>query len=166
MYISILFFKINKLNFDISIYISIVKNKMSSLCEIREIKKYVDYFYNTTKSDFDESVNPVIIESALIYQYLLVKYMGKKDSVQNIINSYNGEIGLIEPGNGNITCCLEALFSRYTFCHVHSSFHDAYGRFYTRYGYGSGHCYLFHNLPTFCKKSIVLKYYWCVIFIL
>ena len=87
---------------------------MSNLCEIREIKKYVDYFYNTTKSDFDENVNPVIIKSALIYQYLLLKYTGKKDSVKNIINSYNGEIGLIGPGNGNITCCLEALFSRYT----------------------------------------------------
>ena len=91
---------------------------MSNLCEIREIKKYVDYFYNTTKSDFDENVNPVIIKSALIYQYLLLKYTGKKDSVKNIINSYNGEIGLIGPGNGNITCCLEVLFSRYTFCHL------------------------------------------------
>ena len=118
----ILFFKINKLNFDICIYISIVKNTMSNLCEIREIKKYVEYFYNTTESDFDENVNPVIIKSALIYQYLLLKYTGKKDSVKNIINSYNGEIGLIGPGNGNITCCLEALFSRYTFCHDHSSF--------------------------------------------
>ena len=66
---------------------------MSNLGEIREIKKYVDFFYNITKSDFDENVNPVIIKSALIYQYLLVKYAGKKDSVKNIINSYNGEIG-------------------------------------------------------------------------
>ena len=93
---------------------------MSNLGEIREIK-------NNIKSDFDENVNPVIIKSALIYQYLLVKYAGKKDSVKNIINSYNGEICLIGPGNGNITCCLEELFSRYTFCHDHSSFHDAYG---------------------------------------
>ena len=126
---------------------------MSNRGEIREIKKYVDYFYEATKSHFDENVNPVIIKSALIYQYLLVKYTGKKDSVKNIINSYNGAIGLIGPGNGRITCCLEALFSRYTFCHDHSSFHDAYGRFYTRYDYGSGYCYLFHNLPTFCKKN-------------
>ena len=126
---------------------------MSNLGEIREIKKYVDYFYETTMSDFDENVNPVIIKTALIYQYLLVKYAGKKDSVRNIINSYNGEICLIGPGNGRITCCLETLFSRYTFFHDHSSFHDAYGRFYTRYGYGSGYCYLFHNLPKFCKKN-------------
>ena len=129
---------------------------MSTLGEIREIKKYVDFFYKTTKSDLDDTegnVNPVIIKLALIYQYLLVKYTGKKDSVKNIINSYNGESGLIGPGNGNITCCLEALFSRYTFCHDHSSFHDAYGRFYTRYGYGSGYCYSFHNLPKFCKKN-------------
>ena len=126
---------------------------MSNLDEIREIKKYVDYFYEATKSDLDDDVNPIIIKSALIYQYLLLKYRRKKDSVKNIINSYNGEIGLIGPGNGNITCCLEALFSRCTFCHDHSSFHDAYGRFYTRYGYGSGYCYLFHNLPNFCKKN-------------
>ena len=140
---------------------------MSNLHEIREIKKYVDYFYETTKSDFDENVNPVIIKSALIYQYLLLKYIRKKDSVKNIINSYNGEIGLIGPGNGRITCCLEALFSRCTFCHDHSSFHDAYGRFYTRYGYGSGYCYLFSQFTKILqKKSIVWKYYWFIIFIL
>ena len=98
---------------------------MSNLGEIREIKKYVDFFYEAAKSDFDDNVNPVIIKSALIYQYLLVKYTGKKDSVKDIINSYNGEIGLIGPGNGRITCCLETLFSRYAFCHDHSSFHDA-----------------------------------------
>ena len=136
---------------------------MTNLCEIREIKKYIDYFYETTKTDFDENVNPVILKSALIYQYLLLKYMEKEDSVKYIINSYNGEIGLIGPGNGSITCCLEALFSRCTFCHDHSSFHDAYGPFYTRYGYGSGYCYLFHNLPKFCKKihclEILLVYY-------
>ena len=109
---------------------------MSNLEEIREIKKYVDFFYEDTKSDFDDDVNPVIIKSALIYQYLLVKYVGIKENVKSIINSYDGEIGLIGPGNGRITCCLEALFSRYSFCHVHSAFHDAYGRFYNRYGYG------------------------------
>ena len=125
---------------------------MSNLGEIREIKKYVDYFYEKTKSDFDADVNPAIIKSALIYQYLLVKYVGKIDSVESIIDSYQGEIGLIGPGNGRITCCLEALFSRYSFSHVHSIFHDAYGRFYNRYGYGSGYCYLFHNLPNFIKK--------------
>ena len=117
---------------------------MSHHGEIREIKKYVDYFYEATKSDLDDTegnVNPVIIKSTLIYQYLLVKYMGKKDSVQNIINSHNGETGLIGPGNGRITCCLEALFSRYTFCHVRSSFHDAYSRFYTIYGSDIGYCY-------------------------
>ena len=69
------------------------------------------------------------------------------------MNSYNGEIGLIGPGNGRITRCLEALFSLYSFCHVHSSFHDTDGRFYIRYGYGSGYCYLFHNLPKFSKKN-------------
>ena len=122
---------------------------MSNLCGIRCIKKYVDYFYEKTKSDFDADVNPVIIKSALINQYLLVEYAGKKDSAKSIINSYQGEIGLIGPGSVRITCCLEALFYRCSFCHAHSIFHDAYGRFYNRYGYGSGYCYLFHNLPNF-----------------
>ena len=124
---------------------------MSNLGEIREIKKYVDYFYKKTKSDFDADVNPVIIKSALIYQYLQIKCVGKIDSVKSIIDSYQCKIGLIGPGNGRITCCLEALFSRYSFCHAHSIFHDAYGRFYNRCGRGSGYCYLFHNLPNFCK---------------
>ena len=104
-------------------------------------------------SDFDDNVNAVIIKSALIYQYLQLKYVGKKDSVRTIINSYQDEISLIGPGNGRIICCLEALFSRHSFCHVHSSHHDVYDRFYNRYGYGSGYCYLFHNLPNFCKKK-------------
>ena len=125
---------------------------MSNLGEIRENKKYVDYFYEKTKSDFDADVDPVVIKSAIIYQYLQIKYVGKIDSVKSIIDSYQGEIGLIGPGNGRITCCLEALFSRYSFCHAHSIFHYAYGRFYNRYGYGSGYCYLFHNLPNFFKK--------------
>ena len=51
---------------------------MSNLGEIREIEIYVDFFYEKTKSDFDDNVNPVNIKSALIYQFLLVKYTGKK----------------------------------------------------------------------------------------
>ena len=60
--------------------------KISNLGEIREIKKYADYFYQATKSDFYVDFNPVIIKSALIYQYLLVKYVGKIDSVKSIID--------------------------------------------------------------------------------
>ena len=81
-----------------------------------------------------------------------------------MINSSNGEIGLIGPGNGRITCCLEALFSRHSFCHVYSSFHDAYGQFYNRYGYGSGYCYLFRNLPNFCQKNSWYVNIICLIF--
>ena len=103
---------------------------MSNLDEIKDIKKCVDYFYEKTKSDFEEDVNPFIIKSTLIYQYLQIRYVGQIDSVKIIIDSYQGEIGLIGPGNGRITCCLEALFSRYSFCHAHSIFHDAYDRFY------------------------------------
>ena len=125
---------------------------MSNIGEIREIKKNVDYFYEKTKSDFEADIDPVIIKSALIYQYLQIKYVGKLDSVKSIIDSYQSEIGLIGTGNGKITCCLEALFSRYSFYNTDGIFHDAYGRFYNRYGYGSGSCYLFHNLPNFCKK--------------
>ena len=125
---------------------------MSDLGEIREIKKYVDYSYEKTKSYFGADVDPVNIKSTLIHQYLQMGVC-KIDRVKSIIDSYQGEIGLIGPGNGRIACCLEALFSRYSFCHAHSIFHDAYGRFYNRYGYGSGYCYLFHNLPNFIKKS-------------
>ena len=89
----------------------------------------MDNFYEKAKSDLYADVDPVIIKSALIYQYLPVKYVGKIDIVKSILDSYQGEIGLIGPGNGRITCCLEVLFSRYSFCHAHSIFHDAYGRF-------------------------------------
>ena len=125
---------------------------MSNLGEIREIKKYVDYFYEKAKSDYEKDVDPVIIKSALIYQYLQIKYVAKIDSVESIMDSCQGEIGLIGPGNGRITCCLEALLSQYSFYNTDGIFHDAYGRFYNRYGYGSGSCYLFHNLPNFIEK--------------
>ena len=93
------------------------------------------------------------IKSSLIYQYLQIRYVGKIDSVKSMIDSYQREIGLIGPGNGRITCCLEALFYQYSFCHANSIFQDAYGRFYNRYGHGSGYCYLFHNLPNIIEKD-------------
>ena len=126
---------------------------MSDLGEIKDIEKYVGYFYEKTEKDLEEDVNPVIIKSALIYQYLQIKYVGEIDSGKSIIDSYQGEIGLIRPGNGRIRCCLDVFFSRYSFCHAHSMFHDAYGRFYNTYGYGGGYCYLFHNLPNFIKNN-------------
>ena len=43
---------------------------MSNLGEIKEIKKYVGYFYEKRKSDFEADIDPVIIKSALICQYL------------------------------------------------------------------------------------------------
>ena len=45
---------------------------MSNLGEVKDLKKYLSYFYEGTKSDFEEDVNPVIIKSALIYQYLQI----------------------------------------------------------------------------------------------
>ena len=51
---------------------------MTNLHEIREIKKYIEYFYEATKSDYDENVYPVIIKSALIYRYSLLNIQVKK----------------------------------------------------------------------------------------
>ena len=56
--------------------------KCQIFSEIREIKKYVNYFCEKTKSDFDADINPVIIKSALICQHLQIKYVGKIDSVK------------------------------------------------------------------------------------
>ena len=84
---------------------------MSNLGEIREIRKCVDYFYEKTKSDFEADIDPVIIISAIIYQYLQIKYVSKIDSVKSIIDSYQGEIGLIGPGNGKITLFRGTIFS-------------------------------------------------------
>ena len=72
----------------------------------------MDYLYEKTKSGFDADVNPVIINSALIHQYLQIKYVGKIHSVKSIIDSYQGQIGFIGTGNGRITCCLEVSFDR------------------------------------------------------
>ena len=82
--------------------------KMSYIYKIKIFQKHANYFHENVKKDFDNEINPVIIISVLIHQYLQLKCLGRKDSIKSIIDSYQGEIGLTGPGNGIITCCLEA----------------------------------------------------------
>ena len=124
------------------------------------VKKYVSKTLNTNPRDViyyihqnDIDNTTPITASALAYQYLYKTHFNKIISVSTILDEYEGEIGLIGPGNGNCTAALECLFGEFSFCHTHSILHDAYGRFYAKYGLDRGYCYAIKNSTRFMKKS-------------
>ena len=100
------------------------------------------------------SVDTQILRSALIYQKLLAVYLNETVSVAEIVREHNGEIGKLGFGNGRMTSILEKLFGRFVVFHIHSAFHDAYGRFYKKYRMGRGYTYPLSGncIPSFVKR--------------
>ena len=75
-------------------------------------------------------------------------------TISEILDLYDGEIGLLGPGNGCLTKILEKLFGKIKCCHLHSCFHDAYGRVFTKYQRGRGYCYVLpENITPHCLKN-------------
>ena len=71
-----------------------------------------------------------------------------------MLDLYDGEIGLIGPGNSCFTQVLERLFGKFKCCHLHSAFYDAYGRFFIKYRLGRGYCYVIpKNMTTHWLKN-------------
>ena len=74
--------------------------------------------------------------------------------INDILELYDGEIGLIGPGSGCFTHILEKLFGKIKCCHLHSAMHDAYGRFLIKYQRGRGYCYVIpENITPYCFKN-------------
>ena len=44
------------------------------------------------------------------------------------------------------------MFGKSLFCHTHSILHDAYGRFYKKYGLDRGYCYALKRSKKFMKR--------------
>ena len=99
---------------------------------IKEIIKYVNYFFNKAKQQYNH-INDVVLKSALVYQYLYHKNFNEYISIDNILQLNNGEFGLLGPGNGRITRFLEGMFGQFDVLHSHSIIHDAFGRFYDHF---------------------------------
>lgn len=91
-----------------------------------------------------EMVDPRIIQSCLIYQYLCETLLNKQVELSEII-SQEPDMGLIGPGNGKITSILEKCFKGNYTIEIHAIFHDAFGRFYLKYEKGPGYLYTFSN---------------------
>ena len=121
---------------------------------IKESIKYINYSLEETKQQHN-SVNDVILKSALVYQYLYHRNFGAYISVDDVLELNNNEIGLIGPGNGCLTWSFERIFSRFDILHSHSILHDAFGRFYDHYSLDRGYPYAIPKniTPNPTKKS-------------
>ena len=80
---------------------------------------YVNRFFEETKRKHN-SVNDVIVKSALVYQYLYLCHFDISISIDDVLKLNNNEIGLIGPGNGCLTHILERIFNRSDILHSHS----------------------------------------------
>ena len=129
---------------------------------IQEAIEYVNCLFEETKKQHN-SVNDVILKSALVYQYLHLKNFASSKSINDILEINDKEIGLIGPGNGCLTHLLERIFKRFNKLHSHSILHDAFGRFYTHHSLDRGYTYIIpENLtPNWIKKiSIMWSDFW------
>ena len=106
----------------------------------------------------NQNIDDQILKSVMIYKLLYFSEFNKVLTLSEILDLYDGEIGLIGHGNGCLTKILEKLFGKIKCCHLHSCFQDAYGRFFTKYRRGRGYCYVLpENITPYCpKKSPIL----------
>ena len=108
---------------------------------ISETIKYVNCFFEEIKQQHN-SVNDVILKSALVYQYLYLRNFKTCISIDRVLKLNDNEIGLIGPGNGCLTHFLERIFNQSDILHSHSILHDAFGRFYDHHQLDRGYTYV------------------------
>ena len=115
---------------------------------------YVNPFFEETKRKHN-SVNDVILKSALVYQYLYLCNFDTMILINDILELNNNEIGLIGPENGCLTWFLEKMFGGSDILHSHSIIHDAFGRFYAHHSLDRGYTYVIpkNRTPKWIKRS-------------
>ncbi len=112
------------------------------------------------------NINPRILKSALIYQFLY-KHLNFGELDLYIILNRHEDIGLIGPGHGFLTRILEFCLNRTVMFCTHAILHDAFGRFYQDYGKGPGYCYAIPRyLPGSMRKKSSTWSYNGIIFII
>ena len=111
---------------------------------IREVLKYVDFFFDETKRKHYQ-INDTILKSALVYQYLYHLHFNTYISVSDVLELNDNEIGLIGPGNGCLTWFLERGLGWIDVLRSHGILHDAFGRFYKHYALDRGYTYAIHE---------------------
>ena len=108
---------------------------------ISETIKYVKHCFKKNNQKHN-SVNDVILKSALVYQYLYLRNFKTYLSIDRVLELNDNEIGLIGPGNGCLTQLLERIFYQSDILHSHSILHDAFGRFYDHHQLDRGYTYV------------------------
>ena len=78
---------------------------------INETIKYANHSFERTKQEHN-SVNDVILKSALVYQYLHLRNFKTCISIDEVLELNDNKIGLIGPGNGCLTHFLERIFNQ------------------------------------------------------
>ena len=121
---------------------------------ISETIGYVNRFFEETKRKHN-SVNDVILKSALVYQYLYLCHFDISISIDEVLELNNNEIGLIGPGNRCLTWFLEKMFGGSDILRSHSIIHDAFGRFYVHHSLDRGYTYVIpkNRTPKWMKRS-------------
>ena len=137
------------------------------MLELNTVLRTLQIQYPNCKKTYP-GINEQILKSAIVYKILYQFYLRDRISIPEILEMYDGEIGLIGPSNGRCTHFLEKLFGGFDCCHMHSCFHDAYGRFYQRYKRSNGYLYVFDGnwVPSWAKSSPLLGhisgFVWCM----
>ena len=121
---------------------------------ISETIKYVNCLFEEIKQQHN-SVNDVILKSALVYQYLYLRNFKTYISIDRVLELNDNEIGLINPGNGCLTHFLERIFNQSDILHSHSILHDAFGGFYNHHQLDRGYTYVIpkKRTPKCIKRS-------------
>ena len=121
---------------------------------ISDIIIYVNHSFERTKHEHN-SVNDVILKSALVYQYLHISNFDTYISIDEVLELNNNEIGLTGPGNGCLTYFLERIFNQSDILHSHGILHDAFGRFYNHHSLDRGYTYIIpkNRTPKCIKRS-------------
>ena len=80
----------------------------------------------------------------MIYKLFYFSEFNKSITINEILDLYDGEIGVIGLGDSYFTLILEKLFCKIICCHLPSALHDAYRHLLTKYQRGRGYCYVIH----------------------
>ena len=110
---------------------------------------------NAQRERYSENV----IHSAAVYQTIGALYNDDQElDIDQVLRAENFDIGLIGPGDGMITRCLEYCLKDCELFHQHAILHDAWGRYYQKYKKGLGYTYALssNRIPEFCRKSPLL----------
>ena len=122
---------------------------------------YINILLRFVQKSFKEikekhpDIDDKILKASLVYRFLHFYYFEKDISISEIIEINGAGFGFIGPGNGRLTQFLERVLGWSNVFNSHAILHDAFGRFYSKFQFGSGYTYMINEryTPRLIKKS-------------